>query len=282
MVNRILLAERRVQSFEVLSDVTQLAHLQDVSQEPAHILSSDQRYNGNQRSFSDAWVLGIDTSTVVNTGLARNGQLLVSRHVGDSMNHVELLAKSVTAVLADCEVRYAALSAIGVGVGPGPFTGLRVGIAAAETLGFALGIPVIGVCSLDVLAAQYADFGAESAFVVTVDARRKELYWAEYDMFGRRVGDPQVGAPDTLPDLPVLGPGVALYPELLGSRALFGAPSDLDAGFLAARLAILPHLNLTPLYLREPDAALPNRRKSVLANTLRASKSDVAHQEVVE
>ncbi|MDR0436328.1 MAG: tRNA (adenosine(37)-N6)-threonylcarbamoyltransferase complex dimerization subunit type 1 TsaB, partial [Propionibacteriaceae bacterium] len=220
--------------------------------------------------FSDAWVLGIDTSTAVGVGLARDGQLLVSRCVGDAVSHVELLARGINAVLSDCEVGYADLTAIGVGVGPGPFTGLRVGIAAAETLGFALNIPVVGVCSLDVLAAQYADLGAESGFVVVTDARRKELYWAEYDEYGRRVAGPYVDAPDTLPELPVLGPGVACYPELLGSRALSGAPASLDAGFLAAHLANLSHLGVAPLYLREPDAELPSRRKSVLTSTLRA------------
>ncbi|MDR2620129.1 MAG: tRNA (adenosine(37)-N6)-threonylcarbamoyltransferase complex dimerization subunit type 1 TsaB [Propionibacteriaceae bacterium] len=222
-------------------------------------------------NFKDTWVLGIDTSSQVNVGLAHNGNLMVSRGVGDSRSHVELLARATNAVLADCELAYANLTAIGVGVGPGPFTGLRVGIAAAETLGFALGIPVIGVCSLDVLAAQYADLGAESGFVVAMDARRKELYWAEYDQYGTRLGEPQVGAPDTLPELPTLGPGVAKYPEVLGERVPFGAPVSMDAGFLAAQLRNLPQLPLTPLYLREPDAEAPSRRKSVLVSPLRTA-----------
>lgn len=222
--------------------------------------------------FNNSWVLGIDTSTVVNTGLARAEEQLVSRSVGDSRSHVELLTRNIAAALSDCAIQYADLTAIGVGVGPGPFTGLRVGITAAETMGFALGIPVIGVCSLDVLAAQYVDLGAESGFIVVSDARRKELYWAEYDAFGNRIGEPSVGTPESLPELPVLGPGIAAYPGVLGPRALAGAPTSLDAGFLAAHLADLPHLELTPLYLREPDAELPSRRKSVLASPLRTAR----------
>src|SRR5512142_1987226 len=98
------------------------------------------------------------------------------------MKHGEQLAPLIEQALAQAGAGRQDLTAIAVGVGPGPFTGLRVGLVTARTLGFVLDIPVRGVCSLDVLAVEAADSGAVSGhFVVATDARRKEVYLASYD-----------------------------------------------------------------------------------------------------
>jgi len=190
-------------------------------------------------------VLGIDTSARVAVGLADGERVLASQLVGDTRSHVELLARTVAQVVGDAGL--GKVARIGVGVGPGPFTGLRVGIATALTLGQALGVPVTGVCSLDVIALQHA--GVPGGFVVVLDARRHEVYWARYDASGLRVAGPFVGGAHELPALPVVG--------MLGG-------TSVDAGFLASHLDRLPDVGLEPLYLRQPDAELPSTRKSAI------------------
>ena len=181
--------------------------------------------------------------------------------------HAEILAPSIAAVLAQAGATRAGLSAIAVGVGPGPYTGLRVGLATAHALGAALRIPVHGVCSLDVIA--WAS-GLSTPFVVATDARRKEVYWARYDSARVRAGDVAVGPPAdaAAPGLPVLGEGAALYRDVLGPPAgpLLPAATAL-AELAVTRLAGAdgpPLLPPEPLYLRRPDARLPGARKKVI------------------
>lgn len=210
------------------------------------------------------WTLALDTSTVVCAGLARDGEAVASRFVGDNHSHVELLVPTIEEMLARAGTSLRQVSRIGAGVGPGPYTGLRVGLSAAVTLSLVGGAPLRGVCSLDVLAAQWSSTGqAPEEFVVASDARRKELYWARY-RGGARVGTPHVGAPERMPQLPTAGPGVDVYPQLLATRRPVSAPRGIDAGFLAAHLDELPDAGTEPLYLRIPDAELPSARKSAL------------------
>ena len=190
--------------------------------------------------------LVLDTSTpAVSAGLVRVGEdatkVLAERVVVDGRRHGELLALGVQEVLraGDPEV-------VVVGVGPGPFTGLRVGIVTAAAFAEARGLPVHGVCSLDGLA-------APGAGVVT-DARRKEVYWAVYDEQARRVDGPHVTVPDVarlaMVGLSVVGDGAQLY-----GFATASTPRYPDVGRLAdAALRDGQHLPLTPLYLRRPDA----------------------------
>lgn len=198
-------------------------------------------------------VLGIDTSATVCAGVASSRLVLASGSVPDTRAHAEQLIPLVQRVLAEAGVSMADLEAIAVGVGPGPFTGLRVGVAAATVLAEALGIGVRGVCSLDVLAGQAVDAGlpGEAEFLVATDARRKEYYWARYSATGRRLAGPFVTAPQELPALPCVG-------------AVTDAPLVLDAGRLASIAADLPDAGLEPLYLRRPDADVPTARKSTL------------------
>lgn len=215
-------------------------------------------------------VLGIDTSTVATAGVAVEGSVLAQAVATDRMRHAEQLIELIdrTCTKAGIDLRSRDHDRLIVaGVGPGPFTGLRVGIVTARTLGAALGIEVRGVCSLDVLAAQVVAAGsAEGEFVIATDARRKEVYWARYDGAGRRISGPEVSSPDDVPRLPTFGPATAVYPDRLQAA---GPELILDAGTLAAAGPGLPNAGLEPLYLRRPDAAVPSRPKSVLATPRR-------------
>jgi len=215
-------------------------------------------------------LLALDTSTPSVTAAVHDGtRVLAEATVVDARRHGELLSGQVAQVLADAGLVPADLTAIAVGVGPGPFTGLRVGVVTALTLGLALGVPVHGVCSLDALAWR-AD--VDGPFVVATDARRREVYWARYATRGERVGLAAVTKPGDLAaelgGLLVVGPGAELYAEVLGGAGRTCAP--LSAGALAeVALAVLATggalLPARPLYLRRPDATPPGARKPVLA-----------------
>lgn len=203
-------------------------------------------------------VLGIDTATDVRAGLARDGVIVAGGAVRDRRAHAEQLMPLIRTLLAEAGVTMADLAGIVVGVGPGPFTGLRVGVASALTLGEVLGIGVRGVCSLDAIAADWTLGGAPDEFAVVADARRKEVYWARYDGSGRRVEGPFVTFPDQVPDLSLAGPGA----HLTGREP--SGPVELDAGLMAARADHLADAGLEPLYLRRPDAEVPKTVKSTL------------------
>jgi tRNA threonylcarbamoyl adenosine modification protein YeaZ len=199
-------------------------------------------------------VLTLDTATpAVTAGIVRRvGERLevLAQHVTvDARAHAERLTPNVLAALADAGIGMTDLDAVVVGCGPGPFTGLRVGMATAAAYGHALEIPVHGVCSLDAIGVQ-----TSGDTLVVTDARRREIYWARY-RDGIRVEGPAVDAPADV------DPGTAQ--AVAGSRehaALFDLPRcepvyPTPAGLVAAvgdwseRQA-----PLLPLYLRRPDA----------------------------
>ncbi|HEX5494024.1 MAG TPA: tRNA (adenosine(37)-N6)-threonylcarbamoyltransferase complex dimerization subunit type 1 TsaB [Mycobacteriales bacterium] len=198
--------------------------------------------------------------------------LAVTRTV-DGRRHGELLAPSIRDVLSRAGRAPADLTAVVAGVGPGPFTGLRVGLVTAAGLADALGIPCYGVCSLDAVAAGTGFTGAGRCLLVATDARRREVYWAVYDPAGHRVAGPGVAAPAWLAgragELGVeamTGAGARQYAEVLGLPRC--GPDHPDpaglVGLAADRVrAGAPGEVLTPLYLRRPDAALPGAPKRV-------------------
>jgi tRNA threonylcarbamoyladenosine biosynthesis protein TsaB len=210
-------------------------------------------------------LLGLDTATpAVTVALHDGGQPLAQLVTVDAHRHAELLAPAIAKVIADAGAERGDLTGIAVGVGPGPYTGLRVGVVTAKVLGAALGIPVYGVCTLDVIA---ADVQWDGPFLVATDARRRELYWAEYDETGRRSG-PQVGPPAAIPGraLPAAGEGPLLYSDLLpnGRGPTYPAAATLCRVAVAALAGGQPRLlPAEPLYLRRPDAREPGAPKRV-------------------
>jgi tRNA threonylcarbamoyl adenosine modification protein YeaZ len=193
-----------------------------------------------------------------------DGAVLASLTSDRPMKHGESVAPLVEQALASAGLTRADLTAIACGTGPGPFTGLRVGLVSARVLGLALGIPVRGVCSLDAVAAATST-PDDASFVVVTDARRKELFHASYSSDGRRLTDPAVSRPaDVLAGLPedtlVVGPGVLVYPDAF---ARTGGPTTVDAGVLARLAATGGTTEPEPIYLRRPDAVAPGPPKKV-------------------
>lgn len=207
-------------------------------------------------------VLGIDTATVVCAGLAVDETVVGAGAIEDRMSHVEQLMPLVRRLCADADVAVTAVTDVVVGLGPGPYTGLRVGIVTARVLAEIAGARVRGICTLDVIAAQHVRSGApHQEFLVATDARRKEVYWARYAADGTRLDGPRVDRPADVPRLPTVGPGADLYPDLL---AVAAGPRALDPATLALAGPSLVDAGSEPLYLRRPDAAEPGRRKTVL------------------
>jgi tRNA threonylcarbamoyl adenosine modification protein YeaZ len=210
-------------------------------------------------------LLAFDTATPAVTVALHDGERVVaSKTTVDARRHGELLAPGITAVLDEAWVPRQDVTAIAVGVGPGPFTGLRVGLVTARTLGAVLQVPVYGVCTLDVLAVAAVDSGAVARpFLVATDARRKEVYWAAYDELGARLDGPHVAKPaDVATDAPVVGSGARLYPEAFPNAV---GPEHPDAAVLAAVVTDerAELLDPEPLYLRRPDAMTPGTPKKV-------------------
>jgi tRNA threonylcarbamoyl adenosine modification protein YeaZ len=218
-------------------------------------------------------LLAMDTATsAISVALVRPGAEPVSRSLIDPRGHTEHLAPLIASVLREAGVAPEELTDLAVGTGPGPFTGLRVGLVTARTMGFALGIPVHGVCSLDVLA-RMAALRFDGELLVATDARRKEVYWARYAAAGgqvRRLSEPAVERPAHLPEelraLPTAGRGPLLFPGLFPSST--GDVVDVDAAVLAAlaleQLASGLELPVEALYLRRPDAQPVSERKSTI------------------
>jgi tRNA threonylcarbamoyladenosine biosynthesis protein TsaB len=220
-------------------------------------------------------LLAIDTSTTAIGAALHDGSTVLASVVHeDPRRHGELLAPAIAAVLHRAGVGREELTEIVCGVGPGPFTGLRVGVVTGLVLAHSLGLPApTGLCSLDALAHQVATDGTrphQGRLLVATDARRKEVYWAVYDVGpagAHRLDGPGVArAADLPPDvraLPVVGRGAELYADALPAR-LPGGPCDVDPAALADLAFALRRgghpdaatalLDPEPLYLRRPDA----------------------------
>jgi len=203
-------------------------------------------------------VLAIDTSVGVSVAILRsNGEVTQSQPLDHGMQG-ELTAELISQVVIDSGLEIHEITDVVVGVGPGPFTGLRVGLVTAAVFAHARAIPIHGICSLDAVAFDFA-----KPCVVVTDARRKELYWARYD--GKRTSEPQVSNPEDLlaqfPDSEFVGPGAQLYPDSISGQVLELKASSLAKLFATGSAQLV---DVSPMYLRKPDAVEPTTRKSVL------------------
>jgi tRNA threonylcarbamoyl adenosine modification protein YeaZ len=193
--------------------------------------------------------------------------VLAERSPHATRGHTELLAPGIAACLDDVRAAPRDIGAVVAGTGPGPYTGLRVGLATAAAFADAVGAPTYGVCSLDAIAAQAPDPGE---LLVATDARRREVYWARYDATGERVAGPDVARPTDVPldgVAAIAGAGGELYADVWPQlpRLPYRYPSPLALVALARERVEsgAPGEQLTPRYLRRPDAVVPGRPKAV-------------------
>ncbi|HVS68860.1 MAG TPA: tRNA (adenosine(37)-N6)-threonylcarbamoyltransferase complex dimerization subunit type 1 TsaB [Mycobacteriales bacterium] len=218
-------------------------------------------------------VLALDTSSptvAVAVCDAQGGdvRLRAERSETADNRHGERLAPLTASCLRDAGATTADLEGVVVGLGPAPFTGLRVGIMTAHAMSDALGIPAYGVCSLDGIAHRFTtDHGS---FAVITDARRKQVYWALYDEGGRRIDGPELAPPDELADqlrsrtTDVVGAGVVKYREsFAGFTTREGDPAPRAVDLVWCVDFAQPPGTLAPMYLRRPDAQPPGRPKAV-------------------
>ncbi|MGN6473404.1 MAG: tRNA (adenosine(37)-N6)-threonylcarbamoyltransferase complex dimerization subunit type 1 TsaB [Mycobacteriales bacterium] len=216
------------------------------------------------------YALAIDTSSAAVTAAVAqlsdgDIEVLAQRVTIDARAHAEVLTPSIEACLGEAGLTVRDLAAVVADVGPGPFTGLRVGLVTAAVLGDTLGIPTYGVPSLDAIAVHLT----ADPLLVAGDARRHEVYWARYVDESRRAG-PDVGRPEALDTsgLAVMaGAGARRYADVLGLPLLDrDYPAAIGLVTLAAeriRKGADSEV-LTPLYLRRPDAVEPPARKAAL------------------
>jgi tRNA threonylcarbamoyl adenosine modification protein YeaZ len=216
-------------------------------------------------------VIAVDTATpAVTAGVVNVEEMLVLATcvTVDAKAHGELLTPHVLTALEEAGRTFADVAAIVCGIGPGPFTGLRAGMATAAALGQALAKPVYPVCTLDAIAAE-----SQGPLLVASDARRKEIYWAAYDAAGKRVTNPAVDKPadvvERIPSLAVervAGNGATLY-DLGLPHTGQEYPNPLGLARVARDdvLAGARPRPFVPMYLRRPDATEPGARKRVTA-----------------
>jgi tRNA threonylcarbamoyl adenosine modification protein YeaZ len=177
-------------------------------------------------------ILAIDTAASrTSVVVIENDQVVFNEFRDGAMSHGPALPELVQAAIKDREI-----TEVLVGMGPGPYTGLRVGITFAQTFAWARNIPVRGFCSLDAIAAQVS----EPDFIVAIDARRKEVYWARYTN-GLRVEGPAVDLPAV-----VQAHGIKVISDLFPDPKFFASISKEVS---------------EPIYLRRPDAVATADRK---------------------
>lgn len=201
-------------------------------------------------------ILAIDTSVGVSVAVLEGEKILAE--FTDTQHGIqgEQTASKISQLLKQSGLEISQITNVVVGVGPGPYTGLRVGIATAQAIGLARKIPVTGICSLDAVAFDYGN-----PCIVLTDARRKELYWAKYEI--ARVDGPNVSKPFDLKEFTYsfVGPAANMYVDVISGEVLPLRAASLGQLFASGRAHIEP---VSPMYLRKPDAQEPTNRKSVL------------------
>lgn len=221
-------------------------------------------------------ILGIETAVErVSVALGDGSGIAASAQLTSDRRHAESLTPMVSFVLDQVGISVADLSAIAVDVGPGLFTGMRVGMAAAEAMAWALEIPLVGVCSLDALALESQR--GDDTVAVALDARRGEVYWALYRPGPNggepvRITEPRVSSPDDLAvhladraeDVTCSGSGFVVHGETfpfewMHATGLVAPSAEAVVRIGAHRVAIdatVPAGGLEPIYLRAPDAEI--------------------------
>lgn len=213
------------------------------------------------RAYDGRVLLAIDTSAGTSVAVVDpvTGRAVAERSTDDSRRHAEVIGPFMADVLAEAGTTGADVTGVVAGMGPGPFTGLRVGIAAARTFAAARGVPFLPLVSHDAIAADQAQDGP---FVVLTDARRREVYWSAYDQTGTRVAGPGLARPADLDEaIRASRPDAVDWPRATVATVPAGRLGALAADRLASGA---PFADDTPLYLRDPDVTVPGAPKRVV------------------
>ena len=202
-------------------------------------------------------LLAIDTSAGTSVAIVdpSTRAIVIERSTPDTMRHAEVIGTLLAEALSFAGIRPSALDGVVVGMGPGPFTGLRVGIAAARTFALGAGLPLHPMVSADAVARQEALTGASDTVIVVTDARRKEVFWSLYDLSAAepvRLDGPGLAKPDALPHSDARRVDAA---EIPAAQLALAAAALLAAG--------LPLASDEALYLRSPDVTMPSGIKRV-------------------
>lgn len=233
----------------------------------------------------DPLILAIETATgcggvSLTRGEGDTGRLLAECTCQPEVSHSRRLLGSVDWVMRAAGVGWADLAGVAVSLGPGSFTGLRIGMAAAKGIAMAAGCPLIGVPTLDALA--YSCFSANELLCCLLDARKQQVYAAFYRFNEQgepeREGDYLAIEPRRLVERiaePVIlaGPGAALYRDVFAAvkDARLAPPSKLypraaDVGYLGCRLlaqgAVMDPVTAAPMYVRASEAEINIRKKN--------------------
>jgi tRNA threonylcarbamoyl adenosine modification protein YeaZ len=206
------------------------------------------------------YALAIDTSAGTTVAVLSMGTVLAELNYLEPMTHSERIGSAIEKVIKDSGIQAKQISTVVVGVGPGPFTGLRVGMAAARYFAIGAQAQLVGVCSLDSIALDFYQANPEQkSLLVTTDARRKEVFWATYSGVVQGVPARTHGpAVNIFEDIESLVDVSAMSSTELGVRA--GA-----LGQIAFAQGLTPQgtsSDISPIYLREPDA-VPSKGKKV-------------------
>lgn len=197
-------------------------------------------------------ILGIDTSAGTSVAVIADGKVLAEINNPDPMSHAESIGLAIKEALAQATLKPVGIDRVVIGLGPGPFTGLRVGIAAAKFFAIGANAELVGICSLDAIAFDYYDQGGIGRLLVETDARRKEHFWAVYEKeqgnLPTRVIGPAVSKPDEIDRA-----GLAQTSLTVTAAAL---------GKIAYQLGNAVSHEISPIYLREPDVS-PSKGKKV-------------------
>lgn len=201
-------------------------------------------------------ILAIDTSAGTSVALIEHGEVRAEITVEDNMRHAEVIGATIERVLATTDTKAHQINTVVAGRGPAPFTGLRVGLAAATMFAAGIGAKLYGICSLDAIAFNELTRGENHPLLVTADARRKELYWAVYQ------GLDQDGIPNVL-HAPAVNKEQDIQEQLrelnLETVHAQAKMSAKDLGLLAHKLQQANRLSqdVSALYLRAADAVEP-------------------------
>ncbi|MCC6270765.1 MAG: tRNA (adenosine(37)-N6)-threonylcarbamoyltransferase complex dimerization subunit type 1 TsaB [Microbacteriaceae bacterium] len=208
-------------------------------------------------------LLAIDTSAGTSVAVVDSATgVCVERSVDDTRRHAEVIGELIIECLHGADIAVAQLSGVAIGMGPGPFTGLRVGIAAATAFGLGAELPLRRVVSHDALAFDFYRSGGEGPLLVTTDARRRERYWSAYRgvdgvSVPHRAADPGLDRPENIDE------------NVTAIQGYHRVDADWVSAASLGRLAEVLHtqgrefVSLEPLYLRSPDVTLASAPKRV-------------------